>query len=1020
VQHATESTKQNGRSQTPGASARQAPAEAPPFHPMLQLQRDIGNQAVLSLLRSGAIQAKLAVGSVDDPEEKEADSVADKVMRKPSGAEAAGGCTCAAGGVMCEECREKERSQTGGPPVRRRSTAAAAQSDAPSIVRQTLAASGRPLDSATRGDMERRFARDFGGVRIHADRQAAQSAQSIDALAYTFGDNIVFGEGQYAPQSDAGRRLLANELAHVAQQVGEPIRRQADGDAGAAPDNPPPGPAAPLPSPSLIDQKIPASGGDLIKFESVLLSSNPDFVHYQLEQMIATTGLANTSSFVERLASSPASDESSLAKSQLQREDIAKYGSLPGGAPLAPETEEETRHRIANKERVERVIPVAQREFKLLQTVAGEFLAGFESLANDKMFEMLRSSQERIEGEAKRYGIDPSELFVGGELRTTAFPPAQTPADVVQAARGQQAAAARYAAAEKARSDLVKAAIEVRQRRQAVERIEAQLQVAQNPPSGLLPKPRTAFDEAKAMQIEERLRKAKLQFNEFVAEKKRQFPILAAFMSGGADPTKLIDAKGEALKAALLDQINDKLKGIFDTRENMRAGKVRPWDIPFVVEGTRRLLKIDKGTMQARVLDDRYEEKKREKIDEKERVQAISTLSLALGLLALVPTPLSPVLGAASAGLGAYVTAHDLDEYIVQSAASRTDFDKALAVSQADPSLLWLAVEIIGTALDLGAATKALQGISSLKRAVVAGEEGAVQALEAEARKLGPGLAERVVADAEAARRAALTETRTAGKAGQLIEEDAVKAGKLAEESFEHGGHTYQILKDGRIVRCSKWCAELELAFGDLFKRYPQLAENLKNVRAVKGKAAKEAAAGLAERAEQIRKAELMSFEELERLLDKPEFATRTQGGIDLRFVRYQKKGGELPFGDWLKKSENAWEIGELGPRTERELKEAYDLGPKNKETFKPATGEEGFKPDHIEGAPKGVEWGKPYHFTEIKDWAQMSDTGNLSAMLDYVDKVTGSRITIYYRNTTCQVHFGTRYGSWYPMAKRS
>jgi hypothetical protein len=348
----------------------------------------------------------------------------------------------------------------------------------------------------------------------------------------------------------------------------------------------------------------------------------------------------------------------------------------------------------------------------------------------------------------------------------------------------------------------------------------------------------------------------------------------------------------------------------------MRAGKIRPWDIPFVVEGTRRLMKVDKGTMQARVLDDRYEEKKREKIDEKERLQAVSTLSLALGLLALVPTPLSPVLGAASAGLGAYVTAHDVEEYIVESAASGTDFDKALAISQEDPSLFWLAVEVVGTVLDLGAAANTLRGISTLKRAVVVGEEGAVKALEAEASKLGPRVAERVVADAEAARRAAVTEARTAGKAGQLIEEDAVKAGKLAEESFEHGGHTYQILKDGRIVRCSKWCAELELAFGDLFERYPQLAENLKNVRAVKGQAAKEAAARLAERAEQIRKAEQMSLDELEKLLDKPEFAKGTLQGDDLRYVRYRRKGGELLFEDWFGKSRG----GRLGGPEHQEI----------------------------------------------------------------------------------------------------
>ena len=208
---------------------------------MLQLQREIGNQAVLSLLRSGAIQAKLAVGGPDDPEEKEADEVADKVMRKPSGAAAAGACTCAAGGEMCEECQKKELDQTGGAPmVQRRARTGGAHSDAPSSVQQTLGNSGRPLESATRSDMESRFGYDFGGVRIHTDRQAADSAKSIDALAYTFGGDIVFGAGQYAPHSDAGQRLLAHELAHVVQQrTGQRNLQRRAANCPAAPPSPP-------------------------------------------------------------------------------------------------------------------------------------------------------------------------------------------------------------------------------------------------------------------------------------------------------------------------------------------------------------------------------------------------------------------------------------------------------------------------------------------------------------------------------------------------------------------------------------------------------------------------------------------------------------------------------------------------------------------------------------------------------------------------------------------------------------
>ena len=61
---------------------------------------------------------------------------------------------------------------------------------------------------------------DFGGVRIHADAPAVESARTMNALAYTVGRNIVFGAGQYAPATEAGRRLIAHELTHVLQQRG--------------------------------------------------------------------------------------------------------------------------------------------------------------------------------------------------------------------------------------------------------------------------------------------------------------------------------------------------------------------------------------------------------------------------------------------------------------------------------------------------------------------------------------------------------------------------------------------------------------------------------------------------------------------------------------------------------------------------------------------------------------------------------------------------------------------------------
>jgi hypothetical protein len=66
--------------------------------------------------------------------------------------------------------------------------------------------------------MEPRFGRDFGRVRVHTGARAAESARAVDALAYTVGQDVVFGAGRYSPRSPAGRALLAHELAHTVQQ----------------------------------------------------------------------------------------------------------------------------------------------------------------------------------------------------------------------------------------------------------------------------------------------------------------------------------------------------------------------------------------------------------------------------------------------------------------------------------------------------------------------------------------------------------------------------------------------------------------------------------------------------------------------------------------------------------------------------------------------------------------------------------------------------------------------------------
>ena len=143
------------------------------------------------------LQAKLAVNAPGDSYELEADRIADQVIAAPA------------------------HSKVGdtSPRIQRFAGQTSAKTGtAPDSVDRVLASSGRPLDKALQRDMSQCFGYDFSRVRVHSGGAAEQSARDVNAHAYTVGHNIVFGAGQFSPETQVGRRLLAHELTHVVQQ----------------------------------------------------------------------------------------------------------------------------------------------------------------------------------------------------------------------------------------------------------------------------------------------------------------------------------------------------------------------------------------------------------------------------------------------------------------------------------------------------------------------------------------------------------------------------------------------------------------------------------------------------------------------------------------------------------------------------------------------------------------------------------------------------------------------------------
>ena len=157
-----------------------------------------------------AVQLKLAIGPVDDPLERDAERIADRVMRAHASAQS--------NSVAAPPRGAKPLGSTTLDPAT-----------------QMFGSPSQLLDSSTKNFFESRSGFDFSGVRVHTDERAAQSAQEIGAHAFTFGRSIGFGHGRFQPQSEQGKRLLAHELAHVMQQAAAPsspvtLRRYAAGE----------------------------------------------------------------------------------------------------------------------------------------------------------------------------------------------------------------------------------------------------------------------------------------------------------------------------------------------------------------------------------------------------------------------------------------------------------------------------------------------------------------------------------------------------------------------------------------------------------------------------------------------------------------------------------------------------------------------------------------------------------------------------------------------------------------------
>jgi len=165
-------------------------------------QQAMGNQAVQRILRTRTSQDRLTLGRPGDAWEREADRLAGEAVQSPEAT-----------------AHLRLKGSEDAPPAQGTIAPIGGSNADPESAAQLIPGDGQALPSSLRSLFGPRLGLDFSQVRIHTDAPAAEAARTVHARAYTLGQHIVFGAGEYRPETLRGTRMIAHELVHVAQNA---------------------------------------------------------------------------------------------------------------------------------------------------------------------------------------------------------------------------------------------------------------------------------------------------------------------------------------------------------------------------------------------------------------------------------------------------------------------------------------------------------------------------------------------------------------------------------------------------------------------------------------------------------------------------------------------------------------------------------------------------------------------------------------------------------------------------------
>ena len=735
-------------------------------------------------LKDRTIQPSLEVGSRDAPEEREADSVATSVVQGSSKQ----ACTC---GGTCESCATQRKAQSSPAPM----------------------GPGHPLDNETRAAFEPRFGVDLGSIRIHNDPVSNMQARSMGAQAFTVGTDISFSAGAYRPGTAAGNQLLAHELAHAT--LGHSgVRRGGYGDAMIAahikdlqrealpkqkyaawkaalnltPPEPTPVQTAPTPincgAPSMDYPQRP------IIVDGVQIHSDEQFLYCQLRRRAAQKGMDELEDVFYPLVQ---------ADYAAERDFASKFEQNP----------------TAYGDRTPRSVDELDTEFRALNLMPGllaelnhewtSFINEFEETAKTLARETLDRSEVEERAAAFRYGIDWKTVSV--QVADCMFGDCKQ--DVSVAEMSEDAPDVK---------ELQAAAALLLKRRQAVDKAKQAVKdssenyadaVNSNSPNEII---FAHIYYGNEVSYKEKVDEYNLVYG-YLAQRHPFLKVIGDLESSTSNlETFTKPGAGLAMAAILGKEIVERLSNIQKVRGGLEdRDKVNIWRLPNLVALTQIRMGAEMDALTQRWVTNQVDAEK------PGMFESIALLIFNIGAI-LLAAPTGGASLAVAFGVNAAVAAEHVKDYMMQKALTGTSFDKAQALSQDEPSLFWLAVDIVGVAFDAAAAFKALAGtVKAVKLAKEAKDAAKVaselEKLETAARNIGgeelwlkisAHMGESASAERSALSALGLAEDEIKSlRVGAELSEKEIQAGTL---SGKVSSSTGKVSRSGHIFSCASPC----------------------------------------------------------------------------------------------------------------------------------------------------------------------------------------------------------------------